>query len=116
MALSAGSRRLLRLQPFFQYVPAFGVSSSAAQLAEAPSPVPLKKLKDSFLDGTSSTYLEELEQRYQSDPQSVDKTWASFFRNLGKECEADEGGRFVVVWMIVSNTSGSGLACIVLYS
>ena len=40
-------------------------------------------VQDSFLDGTSSTYLEELEERYLSDPSSVDKTWASFFHNLG---------------------------------
>lgn len=39
--------------------------------------------QDNFLDGTSSTYLEELEERYLSDPSSVDKTWASFFHNLG---------------------------------
>lgn len=37
----------------------------------------------SFLDGTSSTYLEELEERYRADPSSVDKTWASFFNSLG---------------------------------
>lgn len=46
-------------------------------------PVPLSKLKDGFLDGTSSTYLEELEERFRVDPSSVDKTWASFFNNLG---------------------------------
>jgi 2-oxoglutarate dehydrogenase E1 component len=38
----------------------------------------------SFLDGTSSTYLEELEERYRADPSSVDKTWASFFKSLGE--------------------------------
>ena len=43
-------------------------------------------LQDNFLDGTSSTYLEELEERYLSDPSSVDKTWASFFHNLGASC------------------------------
>lgn len=85
-------------------MPALSVSTSAAQLAEVPSPVPLKKLKDSFLDGTSSTYLEELEQRYQTDPQSVDKTWASFFKNLGKEYEVylDLGLGGVWMWMWVS--------------
>ena len=35
------------------------------------------------MDGTSSTYLEELQQRYQNDPKSVDKSWASFFHSLG---------------------------------
>lgn len=50
---------------------------------QQPEPVPLSKLKDSFLDGTSSTYLEELEERYRSNPKSVDKSWASFFHSMG---------------------------------
>lgn len=61
-------------------------TSSDAQLQQAhPQAVPMSKLKDSFLDGTSSTYLEELEERYRTDPKSVDKTWASFFRSLGQQ-------------------------------
>lgn len=40
-------------------------------------------MQDNFLDGTSSSYLEELEERFRADPTSVDKTWASFFTNLG---------------------------------
>ena len=52
----------------------------------ASSPqVPLSKLKDSFNDGTSVAYIEELEQRYRSDPTSVDKTWGMFFRALGAQ-------------------------------
>lgn len=54
--------------------------------AETPKAVPLSKLKDGFLDGTSSTYLEELEERYRQDPGSVDKSWSSFFRSLGMLC------------------------------
>lgn len=60
----------------------FHGSSQASQQAH-PKAVPLAKLKDSFLDGTSSTYLEELEQKYREDPKSVDRTWASFFRSMG---------------------------------
>ena len=64
-------------------------TSSDAQLQQAhPQDVPMSKLKDSFLDGTSSTYLEELEERYRTDPKSVDKTWASFFRSLGQQIAA----------------------------
>lgn len=65
-------------------------TTSAYQQQEDPKPVPMKKLKDSFLDGTSSSYLEELEERYRSDPMSVDRTWASFFRSmdLGVDPEA----------------------------
>ena len=48
-----------------------------------PQAVPMSKLYDSFLDGTSSSYLEELERRYNEDPGSVDKTWAGFFRHVG---------------------------------
>lgn len=61
------------------------VSTSAALLKpEKPEPVPISKLYDNFLDGTSSTYLEELERKYQSDPNSVDKSWASFFSMAGE--------------------------------
>lgn len=59
-------------------------TSAAALEPPPPQPVPLSKLKDSFLDGTSSTYLEELEERYRVNPASVDKTWASFFQSMGK--------------------------------
>lgn len=44
-------------------------------------------MQDNFLDGTSSSYLEELEERFRADPTSVDKTWASFFTNLGAAAE-----------------------------
>jgi hypothetical protein len=53
--------------------------------ATPPKPVPLAKMKDSFLDGTSSTYLEQLQERFNENPESVDKTWASFFRSLGAQ-------------------------------
>lgn len=69
-----GSRRLpLALRGF----------QSSSETAQQPEPVPLSKLKDSFLDGTSSTYLEELEERYRTNPKSVDKSWASFFHSMG---------------------------------
>ncbi|KAI3434698.1 hypothetical protein D9Q98_002760 [Chlorella vulgaris] len=71
------SRRARGLQPLA--VRAF--QSSGDKLGEA-EPVPLSKLKDSFLDGTSSSYLEELEERYRANPRSVDKTWASFFHSM----------------------------------
>lgn len=60
-----------------------------------PKPVPMSKLKDSFLDGTSSTYLEDMEERYRQDPSSVDKSWASFFRSLGRLITSHTGGCLV---------------------
>lgn len=50
----------------------------------APKPVALSKLKDSFNDATSVSYLEELEKRFHEDPKSVDRTWASFFTNMDR--------------------------------
>lgn len=64
-------------------------SSQALASAAEPEPVPLSKLKDQFLNATSSTYLEELEERYRSNPKSVDKSWASFFHSMGKHGSLD---------------------------
>jgi len=59
-------------------------SSSAVSEPAAPKAVALSKLKDNFNDATSVTYLEELEKRFNEDPKSVDRTWASFFTNLNR--------------------------------
>ena len=60
--------------------------SSAGSLEPGvPQPVPLSKLKDSFNDATSVSYLEELERKYKEDPGSIDTTWGSFFKNLGEQ-------------------------------
>lgn len=67
------------------------IHSGSALLDPPPLPVPLSKLKDSFLDGTSSTYLEELEERYRRNPSSVDKTWASFFKSMGEPSSGPGG-------------------------
>lgn len=67
-------------------------TNSLVRHAAEPEPVPLSKLKDSFLDGTSSSYLEELEERYRDDPTSVDKTWASFFKSMGAYIDAGVHG------------------------
>ncbi len=75
---SSGSRASEGGNPFHRCVH----GATACRQQEDPKPVPLRKLKDSFLDGTSSSYLEELEERYRSDPKSVDTSWASFFRSM----------------------------------
>jgi 2-oxoglutarate dehydrogenase E1 component len=62
----------------------FHTSTGIWQEPKHPEPVQLSKLKDSFNDGTSITYLEELERRFQNDPGSVDRSWASFFNSLGR--------------------------------
>ncbi|MFS7966069.1 putative oxoglutarate dehydrogenase (succinyl-transferring) [Helianthus anomalus] len=58
------------------------ISKSQAQSAPVPRAVPLSRLTDSFLDGTSSVYLEELQRAWEADPNSVDESWDNFFRNF----------------------------------
>mgnify|MGYP001811056844 CR=1 FL=1 len=70
-----------------------GYHASKGPFAAEPEPVPLSKLKDSFNDATSVTYLEELEKRYLDDPGSVDRTWASFFKSLGEGAAARHDSR-----------------------
>ncbi|XP_077216411.1 2-oxoglutarate dehydrogenase, E1 component [Tasmannia lanceolata] len=57
-------------------------SKAQAATAPVPRPVPLSKLTDSFLDGTSSVYIEELQRAWEADPDSVDESWDNFFRNF----------------------------------
>ncbi len=59
-------------------------SSAGSNKPAAPKAVPLSKLKDGFNDATSVAYLEDLEKRFNENPDSIDRTWASFFTNLGK--------------------------------
>ncbi|KAL3160716.1 hypothetical protein ABBQ32_010627 [Trebouxia sp. C0010 RCD-2024] len=85
MAMRVASRRVadqLRCNPTILNGSRLFQNSGPDAQQGAPKPVPMSKLKDSFLDGTSSTYLEDMEERYRQDPSSVDKSWASFFRSL----------------------------------
>ena len=59
-------------------------SSCQREPPAVPQPVAMSKLKDSFNDATSVAYLEELERKFNENPSSIDKTWASFFTSLGE--------------------------------
>jgi 2-oxoglutarate dehydrogenase E1 component len=67
------------------------VFRSKAQAAPVPRPVPLSRLTDSFLDGTSSVYLEELQRAWEADPNSVDESWDNFFRNFVGQAATSPG-------------------------
>ncbi|KAL6562751.1 hypothetical protein OROGR_003758 [Orobanche gracilis] len=54
------------------------VSRPKSQSAPVPCPIPLSRLTDSFLDGTSSVYLEELQIAWEKDPNNVDESWDNF--------------------------------------
>ncbi|KAI8006432.1 hypothetical protein LOK49_LG07G00980 [Camellia lanceoleosa] len=67
------------------------VFKSKAQATPVPRPVPLSRLSDNFLDGTSSVYLEDLQRTWEEDPNSVDESWDNFFRNfVGKDATSPE--------------------------
>ncbi|XP_027936954.1 2-oxoglutarate dehydrogenase, mitochondrial-like [Vigna unguiculata] len=67
------------------------VFKSREQTAPVPRPVPLSKLTDNFLDGTSSVYLEELQRAWEADPNSVDESWDNFFRNFVGQASTSPG-------------------------
>ncbi|KAF9620643.1 hypothetical protein IFM89_013669 [Coptis chinensis] len=69
------------------------IINSKAQAATAPIPraVPLSRLTDSFLDGSSSVYLEELQRAWEDDPSSVDESWDNFFRNFVGQAATSPG-------------------------
>ncbi|KAK1418489.1 hypothetical protein QVD17_27634 [Tagetes erecta] len=67
------------------------VLKSKAQSAPVPRAVPLSRLTDSFLDGTSSVYLEELQRAWEADPNSVDESWDNFFRNFVGQAATSPG-------------------------
>uniref|UniRef100_A0A1D1YN04 2-oxoglutarate dehydrogenase, mitochondrial n=2 Tax=Anthurium amnicola TaxID=1678845 RepID=A0A1D1YN04_9ARAE len=73
--------------------PARGFHSTAVRrkAAPVPRPVPLSRLTDSFLDGTSSVYLEELQRAWEADPSSVDESWDNFFRNFVGQAATSPG-------------------------
>ncbi|PWA95636.1 2-oxoglutarate dehydrogenase, E1 component [Artemisia annua] len=58
------------------------IFKSKPESAPVPRSVPLSRLSDSFLDGTSSVYLEELQRAWETDPNSVDESWDNFFKNF----------------------------------
>ncbi|KAM0026310.1 putative oxoglutarate dehydrogenase (succinyl-transferring) [Helianthus debilis subsp. tardiflorus] len=60
----------------------YSVFKSGPESGPVPRSVPLSRLSDSFLDGTSSVYLEELQRAWETDPNSVDESWDNFFRNF----------------------------------
>ncbi|XP_071724155.1 uncharacterized protein [Rutidosis leptorrhynchoides] len=67
------------------------LKSKPESTAPIPRSVPLSRLSDSFLDGTSSVYLEELQRAWETDPNSVDESWDNFFRNFVGQASSSAG-------------------------
>ncbi|TMS38900.1 hypothetical protein L596_005524 [Steinernema carpocapsae] len=56
----------------------FAAGSRRAQSSSASSSV----MKESFINGTSSMYVEQMYDSWRSDPSSVHKSWDAYFRNV----------------------------------
>eukprot|EP01133_Synstelium_polycarpum_P018065 gene18065-21582_t len=56
-------------------------SSSSASLFNVNQPKSRKDLSESFLDGTSASYIEDMYQAWKANPESVHKSWGSFFQS-----------------------------------
>ena len=82
LAASRGARAVAAARPPAAAAAQFSRAFAAAP-PPPPSPVSQAKLADSFADGSSVSYLEELEARFRENPRSVDKSWANFFSLLG---------------------------------
>eukprot|EP01087_Luapelamoeba_hula_P009992 TRINITY_DN2617_c0_g1_i2.p1 TRINITY_DN2617_c0_g1~~TRINITY_DN2617_c0_g1_i2.p1 ORF type:complete len:1337 (+),score=215.61 TRINITY_DN2617_c0_g1_i2:120-4130(+) len=48
----------------------------------ATNPVPIQRLTESFIDGTSATYVEDMYTAWKKDPSSVHASWNSYFRSV----------------------------------
>jgi len=73
--------------------PALLATRRAFAAPPPPPPVAQAKMADSFADGSSIAYLEELEARFRENPASVDKSWANFFSLLGARAGAPQLAR-----------------------
>jgi 2-oxoglutarate dehydrogenase E1 component len=75
-------------------------SSRTYAAATKPQSVPLRNLSETFLDGTSANYVEEMYDQWLKDPASVHSSWASYFKNV--ESGAPLGAGYAVPPTIAS--------------
>lgn len=71
-----------------------GSHSRAFASAPKPQSVPLRHLSETFIDGTSANYVEEMFDKWQKDPTSVHASWAAYFKNV--ESGAPMGSGYAV--------------------
>jgi hypothetical protein len=63
----------------------YSLTTASRQAAASPtssSAVPLSRLSETFADGTSGAYVEDMYQAWKRDANSVHASWASYFRSV----------------------------------
>lgn len=70
--------------------------------ASKPQPAPLRSLSETFIDGTSANYVEEMYAKWQADPASVHSSWAAYFKNV--DSGAPLGAGFAVPPSLASSS------------
>eukprot|EP01114_Cavostelium_apophysatum_P002869 TRINITY_DN1256_c0_g1_i1.p1 TRINITY_DN1256_c0_g1~~TRINITY_DN1256_c0_g1_i1.p1 ORF type:complete len:1024 (+),score=305.35 TRINITY_DN1256_c0_g1_i1:177-3248(+) len=68
---------ILKQRRWFQSSPQLFQSSAAV-----PQSVPLSRLSENFIDGTSANYVEQMYQAWSKDKSSVHASWAAYFSNM----------------------------------
>jgi 2-oxoglutarate dehydrogenase E1 component len=53
--------------------------------------VPLRQLSETFINGTSANYVEEMWEAWRNDPKSVHVSWATYFKNVAAGAAPGEG-------------------------
>ncbi len=76
----------------YRHAGALSTSRSLAtpSTSSTPQPVSLKRLSESFLDGTSATYIDDMYLVWKKDPSKVHASWDSYFRSVEAGKEAGE--------------------------
>ncbi|EGG13264.1 2-oxoglutarate dehydrogenase [Cavenderia fasciculata] len=65
-------------------------STSSSSLSNVNAPKSRKELSESFLDGTSLVYIEDMYNAWKSDPNAVHPSWNSFFQSADFGAPAGE--------------------------
>ncbi|KAJ1565072.1 2-oxoglutarate dehydrogenase E1 component, partial [Cladochytrium tenue] len=81
---SVSSSGLAAVAPATQtsHVRVFSSSTVAAQATAAAAAAPVNFPTETFLSGTSSTYVEDMYEAWLADPLSVHVSWQVYFKNL----------------------------------
>ena len=82
-AVSARSlmRRCVRSLRCSRYTAAsFSITARPLQQQLKPRAVPLSQLSETYLDGTSAVYVENLYQEWQQNPEAVPRSWSQLFQ------------------------------------
>jgi len=84
------------------------ISFARRCMATSNQPVSRQKLSESFLSGSSSSYVEQMYESWRKDPSSVHSSWNAFFKNA--DAGLAPGQAFHAPPALVSNADAAAAA------